>query len=213
MSGGAATAGPVAAPPRPEGPGIWARYRVTIAFLLPAAILLGVWIVYPTIYTIVRSFFDREGSNFIGFDNYQELFSQETLTRAIRNNVLWLAIVPALVTAIGLVFAVLLERVRWSVAFKTVVFMPMAISLFAAGVIWRVMDEKPVKVPPLSPTRPAVRSATIELYSASDMPSAIVVISRLLRSVNWPLRVSIFRGGTVTQRSSLGVRNISSISI
>ena len=45
-------------------------------------------------------------------------------------------------TAIGLVFAVLLERVRWSVAFKTVVFMPMAISLFAAGVIWRVMDEK-----------------------------------------------------------------------
>ena len=46
---------------------------------------------------------------------------------------------PALVTAIGLIFAVLTERVRWSVAFKTVVFMPMAISLFAAGVIWRVM--------------------------------------------------------------------------
>ena len=49
---------------------------------------------------------------------------------------------PAFVTAIGLVFAVLMERVRFSVAFKTVVFMPMAISLFAAGVIWRVMYEK-----------------------------------------------------------------------
>ena len=48
-------------------------------------------------------------------------------------------VVPALVTAIGLVFAVLTERIRWSVAFKTAVFMPMAISLFAAGVIWHIM--------------------------------------------------------------------------
>jgi alpha-glucoside transport system permease protein len=50
--------------------------------------------------------------------------------------------VPAFVTAIGLVFAVLLERIRFSVAFKVAVFMPMAISLFAAGVIWRLMYEK-----------------------------------------------------------------------
>ena len=143
MSGGAATArtGRGSAAGR-RSPSRWRRYRVTLAFLAPAAILLGVWIVYPTIYTIVRSFFDREGSNFVGLDNYKELFTQDTLITAIKNNVLWLAIVPALVTAIGLVFAVLLERVRWSVAFKTVVFMPMAISLFAAGVIWRVMDEK-----------------------------------------------------------------------
>jgi alpha-glucoside transport system permease protein len=142
MSGGAATGTTVAAPPRPGGRGLWRRHRVTLAFLAPAAILLGVWIVYPTIYTIGRSLFDRDGSNFVGLDNYGEIFSQDTLVRAIKNNALWLAVVPALVTAIGLVFAVLLERVRWSVAFKTVVFMPMAISLFAAGVIWRVMDEK-----------------------------------------------------------------------
>ena len=49
---------------------------------------------------------------------------------------------PAFVTAIGLIFAVLTERISWSVAFKTAVFMPMAISLFAAGVIWRIMDQK-----------------------------------------------------------------------
>ena len=147
MSGGAATAQPtVAAPPRPARPGRWRRHRVTIAFLAPAAVLLGVWIVYPTIYTIVRSLFDREGSTFVGLDNYGELFSQDILVTAIKNNALWLAIVPAFVTAIGLVFAVLLERVRWSVAFKTVVFMPMAISLFAAGVIWRVMYEKDPEV-------------------------------------------------------------------
>jgi alpha-glucoside transport system permease protein len=165
MSGGAATAQAVAAPPGAE-PGWWGRHRVAIAFLAPAAILLGVWSVYPTIYTIVRSLFDREGSGFVGLDNYQELFSQDTLTRAIKNNVLWLAIVPALVTSIGLVFAVLLERVRWSIAFKTVVFMPMAISLFAAGVIWRVMDEK-------DPDIGAVNAAVSVVSDAVDPPGAL----------------------------------------
>ena len=169
MSGGAAAAQPVAAPPPGGVPGWWRRYRVTIAFLAPAAILLGVWIVYPTVYTIVRSFYDRGGSNFIGFDNYQELFSQDTLTRAIRNNVLWLAIVPALVTSIGLVFAVLLERVRWSVAFKTVVFMPMAISLFAAGVIWRVMDEKD---PEIGAVNAAIKVVADEVDPPGALPEA-----------------------------------------
>src|SRR5262249_39905377 len=60
----------------------------------------------------------------------------------IKNNALWVAIVPAFVTAVGLIFAVLTERVRWSVAFKTAVFMPMAISLLAAGVIWRLMYQQ-----------------------------------------------------------------------
>lgn len=114
---------------------------VPLLFLAPALVFLLVWLVYPTIRTIVRSFFGREGGDFVGFDNYKDLFTIDTLTTAIKNNVLWVAIVPAFVTAIGLVFAVLTERIRWSTAFKTVVFMPMAISLFAAGVIWRVMDQ------------------------------------------------------------------------
>jgi alpha-glucoside transport system permease protein len=129
-------------PPGDDGPGILQRYGVVALFLGPALILLAVWIVYPTIRTIIRSFFDRSGEEFIGFDNYQTLFSDDTLLTAIRNNVLWLLIVPAFVTAVGLVFAVLLERIRFSLAFKVAVFMPMAISLFAAGVIWRLMYEK-----------------------------------------------------------------------
>jgi alpha-glucoside transport system permease protein len=170
MSGGVATAGPGVAtspPPARRGwRGWWRDHKVTVAFLAPAAILLGVWIVYPTIYTIVRSLFDREGSNFVGLDNYGELFSQDILTTAIKNNALWLAIVPAFVTAIGLVFAVLLERIRWSTAFKTVVFMPMAISLFAAGVIWRVMDEK-------DPEIGAVNASINVVADAVDPPGAL----------------------------------------
>jgi alpha-glucoside transport system permease protein len=119
--------------------GKWGNRLVILAFLLPAAIFLVVWLVYPTIRTIIRSFFDRDGSDFVGIDNYKELFTTETLKTAIKNNAIWLAVVPAFVTAIGLIFAVLTERIRWSTAFKTVVFMPMAISLFAAGVIWRLM--------------------------------------------------------------------------
>src|SRR5436190_12344697 len=119
--------------------GKWGNRLVTAAFLVPAAIFLVVWLVYPTIRTIIRSFFGQDGGHFVGLSNYKDLFSTETLRTAIKNNALWLAVVPALVTAIGLVFAVLTERIRWATAFKTVVFMPMAISLFAAGVIWRLM--------------------------------------------------------------------------
>ncbi len=129
-------------PPTDGEPGFFQKYGVAIIFLGPTLVLLGVWVVYPTIRTIVRSFYGRDGSDFVGLDNYQTLFTDDTIVTAIKNNFLWLLIVPAFVTAIGLVFAVLLERIRFSVAFKVVVFMPMAISLFAAGVIWRLMYEK-----------------------------------------------------------------------
>jgi alpha-glucoside transport system permease protein len=128
--------------PGDSDPGFFQKYGVAIIFLAPTLVLLGVWVVYPTIRTIIRSFYDRDGDEFIGLDNYETLFTDDTLLTAIKNNFLWLLIVPAFVTAIGLVFAVLLERIRFSVAFKVVVFMPMAISLFAAGVIWRLMYEK-----------------------------------------------------------------------
>jgi alpha-glucoside transport system permease protein len=115
------------------------RYLAAVAFLAPAAVFLGVWVVYPTVYTVIRSFFDATGQKFVGLGNYQTLFTTNILLTAIKNNAIWVLVVPALVTAIGLVFAVLTERIRWSVAFKTAVFMPMAISLFATGVIWHLM--------------------------------------------------------------------------
>lgn len=146
MGGGAGNVAVI--PPGAKKRGLRARYGISALFLAPAALLLGVWIVYPAVYTIIRSFYDRSGDEFIGFENYGELFSNPALLTAIANNAIWVAVVPALVTAIGLIFAVLTERVRWSVAFKTAVFMPMAISAFAAGVIWRIaLDEDPNRGP------------------------------------------------------------------
>jgi alpha-glucoside transport system permease protein len=142
---------------------------VAAAFLAPAAIMLGVWIVYPAVYTLVRSFFDQDGGKFVGFDNYVELFSDDTLLTAIKNNAIWVAVVPALVTAIGLIFAVLTERIRWSVAFKTAVFMPMAISAFATGVIWRVTLEQD---PDRGPVNAVIGSVKDTFSPAGVVPRA-----------------------------------------
>jgi alpha-glucoside transport system permease protein len=143
VSGAGITAEPpVTGVPPGDRPGI-RRYAVAAAFLAPAIVLLGVWIVYPAVYTIVRSFYGKSGfGDFVGIDNYKTMFTTGTITTAIKNNAIWVAVVPATITAIGLVFAVLTERISWSLAFKTAVFMPMAISLFAAGVIWRIMDRQ-----------------------------------------------------------------------
>jgi alpha-glucoside transport system permease protein len=131
---------PQAAPPERTGEAR-SRYLTGGLFLVPAAILLGVWLVYPTVYTIVRSFFGQSGylGTWVGIDNYKTLFTTSSLVTAIKNNAIWVGVVPAFVTAIGLIFAVLTERIRWAVAFKTVVFLPMAISAFATGVTWRLM--------------------------------------------------------------------------
>ena len=145
MSGASITAEPPpkAAPPESGGEG-WSRYRTGALFLLPALILLGVWLVYPTVYTIARSFFGPSGylGTWVGIDNYRTLFTTSTLVTAIKNSAIWVAVVPAFVTAFGLLFAVLTERITWAVGFKTIVFLPMAISAFATGVTWRLMYQQ-----------------------------------------------------------------------
>jgi len=145
LSKGSITAEPpVAAAPPASDPAGRARFLTGAVFLGPAFVLLAVWMVYPAVYTIVRSFFGRTGylGTWVGFHNYQHLFTTATLVRAIENNAIWVAVVPALVTAIGLIFAVLTERVSWAVAFKTAVFLPMAISAFATGVTWRILYQQ-----------------------------------------------------------------------
>ena len=134
----------MAAPRAPGGLRRYSRYLTALLFMLPALVVLGVWVIYPAVYTIVRSFYGQQGyiGNWVGLDNYRALFSTSALTTAIKNNALWVAVVPALVTAVGLIFATMTERVGWSVAFKTVIFLPMAISAFATGVTWRLMYQQ-----------------------------------------------------------------------
>jgi alpha-glucoside transport system permease protein len=168
VSGASITAEPPAsgAPP-PKGNGRdWKGYAVAAAFLAPTIFFLGLWVVYPAINTIKRSFYSRSGDEFVWFDNYEQIFTSDVLFTAVKNNAIWVLVVPALVTAIGLVFAVLTERVGWSVAFKTAVFMPMAISAFAAGVTWRIMYQQ-------DPDQGAVNAAIGAVKDAVNPPGVL----------------------------------------
>ncbi|BDM66913.1 ABC transporter permease [Streptomyces nigrescens] len=113
-------------------------------FLLPALVLLGALVVYPIGFSVYRSLFDASGDGFVGLGNYGALFADDGIRTALRNNVVWVVVAPTVSTALGLIFAVLTERVRWGTAFKLVIFMPMAISMLAAGIIFRlVYDQNP----------------------------------------------------------------------
>ncbi|MFF3332162.1 carbohydrate ABC transporter permease [Streptomyces sp. NPDC002888] len=139
-----ATAAPAA--PRSRKSVTGTRRTVAALFLLPALVLLGALVVYPIGYSVVRSFSNQSGDGFAGFDNYKALFTDDGIRTALKNNILWVVFAPTVATALGLVFAVLTERVRWGTAFKLVVFMPMAISMLAAGIIFRlVYDQDPDK--------------------------------------------------------------------
>ncbi|MET8640922.1 carbohydrate ABC transporter permease [Streptomyces sp. NPDC004096] len=122
------------------------RRTVAALFLLPALVLLGALVVYPIGYSLIRSFLSQSGDSFAGFDNYRALFTDDGIRTALKNNIIWVVFAPTVSTALGLIFAVLTERVRWGTAFKLVVFMPMAISMLAAGIIFRlVYDQDPDK--------------------------------------------------------------------
>ncbi len=121
---------------KPAGGGGFRSHLGSLLFLLPGAVWLLLIVVYPLIATVVRSLFDASGQNFIGLGNYKSVFSTTDIIVSLKNNVVWVVLFPFLVTFFGLVFAVLTERIRWSTAFKTIVFMPLVFSATAAGLTW-----------------------------------------------------------------------------
>src|SRR5256714_10950440 len=119
--------------------------RVTATlFLAPALVMLAVLVVWPFVNTFWLSLHGAGGTGFVGLANYATMVRAPETRRAITNNVIWVVVAPTLVTVLGLMFAVLTERIRASTAFKTILFMPMAVSFLAAGVTWRlVYDQNP----------------------------------------------------------------------
>ena len=106
-------------------------------FLAPALLLLGTYLLYPLFETFRLSFFDATGETFVGLSNYQWVLVDQNFLITIRNNFLWLIVVPSAATALGLVVAVLADRVWWGGFAKSMVFMPLAISFIGASVIWK----------------------------------------------------------------------------
>jgi alpha-glucoside transport system permease protein len=109
-------------------------------FVGPAIVILGVFLIYPVVNTIVISFRDAGGRGFVGLDNYSFVFSDESMRRSLRNTAGWIVVVPIIAVSIGLAFATLADRLRRGEAVaKSLIFLPMAISFVGAAVTFRLI--------------------------------------------------------------------------
>ena len=108
-------------------------------WLLPAFAFLTAYLLYPMAQTMFLSLMDRRSNNFVGLDNYIGLFGSDDFWQTIINTGLWIVFFTAVTVAIGLMIAILADRVRYETGVKALIFIPMAISFVAAGVIWRFM--------------------------------------------------------------------------
>jgi alpha-glucoside transport system permease protein len=112
------------------------RHLTSLAFLVPGAILLLAIVIWPAIATIRYSFYNGTATKAVGLANYKSLFTTADTLIAFRNNVIWVVVFPFIVTVLGLVFAVLSEHIRWSTAFKTVIFLPIVFSITASSLVY-----------------------------------------------------------------------------
>jgi alpha-glucoside transport system permease protein len=102
---------------------------------------IGFGLVYPALLTIRSSFYDRTGQELVGFDNYVRAFSDSSFQQILLNTLMWTLVVPVVSTLVGLTYAVLVDRTRFEKFAKTLMFMPMAISMVGASIIWKFMYE------------------------------------------------------------------------
>jgi alpha-glucoside transport system permease protein len=106
----------------------------------PALVILTVFLIYPVINTIILSFKDQLGQDFVGLDNFEFVFTDPSMLRSIRNTLLWIVLVPLCAVSIGLIIATLADRLRRGEAVaKSMIFLPMAISFVGAAVTWRLI--------------------------------------------------------------------------
>jgi alpha-glucoside transport system permease protein len=108
--------------------------------------VISLFLIYPAIRTFVLSFANSTSTEFVGIVNYTDLLSSPDFRSTMFNTVLWVAIVPAFTVVFGLGVAVLADRLkeRGEKLSKSIIFLPMAISLVAASTAWRfIYDYQP----------------------------------------------------------------------
>lgn len=112
-----------------------------VAFVTPAIVLLLVGLIYPALRTIYQAFFDRNSANLVLFENFTAIFTRPELLQVLGNTALWVLLTPIVATAVGLVYAVLVDNTRFESFAKALIFLPMAISLVGASIIWKFIYE------------------------------------------------------------------------
>lgn len=110
-------------------------------WIAPSLAILAALLVYPIVTTLVLSFENAKSTVFVGLQNYMHVFTDQGMLVVLRNNLLWLVFFTIGTLGFGLLLALLSDRIRWEKAAKAAVFIPMAISFVAAGIIWKFMFE------------------------------------------------------------------------
>ncbi len=122
----------------------WTTRIQPFIFVGPALILLIWFLAAPVVRTLIDSLFNSDGTQFVGFQNFLDVFTKRINVEAWRNNLLWLFLGTSLIVGLGLIIAVLADRSRFERIAKSLIFLPMAISMVGAGVIWKfVFDVNP----------------------------------------------------------------------
>jgi len=139
-------------------------------YITPAVFLLFFFLVYPSINTVYISFFDYNSEKFVGFKNYLYCFTNEIMLNSFRNNILWVMLFVPLTVALGLIIAVLADRVKYESIVKSVIFMPMAISFVGAGVIWKFV----YAYRPASTAQTGILNALRSFFQLEPLPWLII---------------------------------------
>ena len=121
----------------------WEERIKPFVFIGPAFAAITLFLLYPTVRTVLLSFANRDSTEFIGLSNYTDLLKDPNFQSTLFNTLLWIVVVPAVTVALGLGIAVMADRLKPSSEklSKTIIFMPMAISMVGAGTIWRFVYE------------------------------------------------------------------------
>lgn len=113
------------------------RWVVVLAFVGPAIAMVIFGLLYPGILTVRASFYDRTTTGFIGLDNYVASFTEPQFQRVLINTAIWVILTPIISTFLGVVYAVIVDRTRFEKGAKALIFLPMAISMVGASIIWK----------------------------------------------------------------------------
>ncbi|MBC8507927.1 MAG: sugar ABC transporter permease [Anaerolineales bacterium] len=120
---------------------LWVKRLQPFIFVGPAVAILIWYLALPTARSFWISLFSRDGTEFVGLANYLSIFTERTMLVAFRNNLLWIVFGATLAIVFGLLVAVLADRSKFENLAKSLIFLPMAISMVGAGVIWNFIYE------------------------------------------------------------------------
>ncbi len=118
-------------------PKAWSKRLQPFVFVGPAIAIMGWFLAVPVVRTLIASFRNDLGTEWVGLDNYIFAFTDPRMLETFRNNLLWLIFGTSLSVGFGLLIAVLADRTKLEVLYKSIIFIPMAISFVGAGVIWK----------------------------------------------------------------------------